>query len=215
MNMFIRGTRVQTPTDKIDAAIANFQKQVIPNASKAPGYAGAALLLDRKTGSGIGVTYWETAKAMSEAEQVGIKTRIDAAKNVPGTQIINVERYEVVIMDRAQTPKSGTFARQNTLSGDPDKIDAATVFVRNKVLPVLKALKGYRATLMGVDRQTGRSVVSTVWDSLADLQASEDKIAGLRKEAGQTAGAKDVQVEVFESAVVELTATAAAVTSKS
>ena len=213
--MFIRGTRVQVPTDKLDAAIANFKQQVIPNASAAKGYAGAALLLDRKTGSGIGVTYWETAKALSESEQVGIKTRTDAAKNVPGTQIINVERYEIVIMDRAQAPKSGSFARQNTLSGDPDKVDAATVFVRNKVLPVLKAQKGYRATIMGVDRQTGRSFVSSVWDSQADLHASEDKVAGLRKEAAQAAGAKDVQVEIFESAVVELTATAAAVTSRS
>src|SRR5712692_2290523 len=199
--MFIRGTRVQTPPDKIDQAIENFQKQVIPSARSAPGYLGAALLVDRRTGSGVGITYWETAKHLSASEQVGIQTRTQAAKNVPGTQI--------VIMDRAQAPKSGTFVRVNTIRGDPDKVDAATVFVRNKALPVLKALKGYRATVMGVDRQTGSSVVSTSWDTRADLEASESKVTGLRKEAADAAGAEDVQVEIFEAPVVEVTAAVA------
>jgi heme-degrading monooxygenase HmoA len=207
--MFIRGTRVQTPPDTIDKAIENFHKQVIPSARSAPGYLGATLLVDRKTGSGVGVTYWDSAKHMSASEQVGIQTRTQAAKNVPGTQIVNVERSEIVIMDRAQPPKSGTFSRVNTIRGDPDKVDAATVFVRNKVLPVLKALKGYRATIMGVDRQTGGSVVSTSWDTLADLEASESKVTSLRKEAADAAGAEDVQVEIFEAPVVEVTAAVA------
>jgi len=207
--MFIRGTRVQTPPEKIDQAIENFQKQVIPSVRSAPGYLGATLLVDRKTGSGVGITYWQTAKHLSASEQVGIQTRTQAAKNVLGTQIINVERAEVVIMDRAQPPKSGTFSRVNTISGDPDKVDAATVFVRNQVLPVLKALKGYRATIMAVDRQTGRSVVSTGWDTREDLEASESKVTGLRKAAADAAGAEDVQVEIFEAPVVELTAAVA------
>jgi heme-degrading monooxygenase HmoA len=207
--MFIRGTRVQTAPDQIDQAIENFKKQVIPTVRAAPGYLGATLLVDRKTGTGVGVTYWDTAKHLSASEQIGIQTRTQAAKNVPGTQIINVERAEIVIMDRAQPPKSGTFSRVNTISGDPDKVDAATVFLRNQVLPVLKTLKGYRATIMAVDRQTGRSIVSTGWDTLADLEASENKVTDLRKEAAQAAGAENVQIEIFEAPVVEVTAAVA------
>jgi hypothetical protein len=122
---------------------------------------------------------------------------------VADTQIVKVERYEVVILDRAQPPKLGEFVSVDTISGDPDKVDAATVFVRDKVLEVLRSLKGYRATVMGVDRQTGRSVMSTTWDTLADLKANDSGVSVLRKEAAHAAGADDVQVEIFEAPVME------------
>ena len=208
--MFIRGTRVQTPPDQVDTAIANFKKQVLPTARSTPGNLGAALLVDRKSGAGVGITYWESAKALAASEQMGIKTRTEAARNV-GAQIVNVERFEIVIMDRAAPPREGTFNRANTLNADPDKIDAVTVFIRNKVLPVLKAQKGYRATIMGVDRQTGRTVVSTVWETLADLHASEGSVTALRQDSAKIAGASGpVEVEVFESAAVDLAQVAAA-----
>jgi len=201
--MFIHGTRVQTPPESVEQAIENFQHQVIPSARLAPGFFGAVLLADRKTGSGIGITYWETGEALSASEQVGIQSRTQDVKNVPGTQIVNVERYEVVILDRAHPPKPGEFVSVHTISGDPDKVDAATVFVRDKVLDVLRSFKGYRATVMGVDRQIGRSVVSTTWDTLADLEVSNSEVSVLRKEAAHAAGADDVQVEIFEAPVLE------------
>jgi hypothetical protein len=61
-----------------------------------------------------------------------------------------------------------------------------------------------------VDRQSGVVGVSTVWDSKADLDASESKLAGPRAEVARLAGAgaHEVQVEIFETAVVELSAAA-------
>ncbi|HKW70419.1 MAG TPA: antibiotic biosynthesis monooxygenase [Candidatus Dormibacteraeota bacterium] len=209
--MFIRATRIQAPPEKVDDTIANFKQQVIPNASKAPGYQGAVLLIDRKSGLGTGITYWESAKALGASEQIGMQTRTQATTNVAGTRIVNVERGEVVIMDMPQAPKTGgVFARVNTMSGDPDKVDALTVFMRNKALPVLKALKGYRTTAVVVDRQTGRSSVSTTWESRADLESSESKVSGLRDEARRAAGADNVDVEIFEVPVVEMTQAAVA-----
>jgi heme-degrading monooxygenase HmoA len=204
--MFVRGTRTQTPPDQLDEAVENFQKHVVPNLRSAPGFFGAVLLADRKSGSGIGITYWETAKALSASEQVGSQARTQAAENVAGTQIVNVERYEIVILERAHPPTPGEFARVNTIGGDTEKVDSATSFVSNKVLPVLKSLKGYRAIVMGVDRQTGRSTVSTLWDTLADLEASDSKLAGLRKEAARAAGADEIQVEIFETRVFDFRA---------
>jgi len=204
--MFIRGTRTQTPPDQLDKAIEDFQKQVVPSLRSAPGFFGAVLLADRKTGSGIGITYWETVEALSASEQVCDQARTQAAKNVPGTQFGVDERYEIVILDRVRPPTPGEFARVNTIRGDIKKVDSAASFVSNKVLPVLKPLKGYRAIVMGVDRQTGRSTVSTLWDSLADLEASDSQLRGLFKEAGHMAGADDVQVEIFETCVFDFTA---------
>ena len=71
---------------------------------------------------------------------------------------------------------------------------------------------GARGGAASVDRQTGRLTASTVWDTKADLDASESKLAGPRAEAAKAAGAgpNDVQVEIFETVVVELSAAATA-----
>jgi hypothetical protein len=208
--MFLRATRVQSPPEKVNDAIKNFETNILKNLRAAAGNQGAALLINRQTGEGIGVSYWESAKALANSEQVGVKSRTDTTKAVPGTQIVNVERGELMIMDRAEAPKKGTFVRVVTVNGDPNKLDAGIVQIRNHVLPVLKAQKGYRATIASVDRQSGRLSASTIWETKADLDASESKLAGPRAEAAKAAGAgpTDVQVEIFETAVVELSAAA-------
>ena len=206
--MFLRATRIQAPPDKVDQAIENFENNLVKSLRSAPGNQGAVLLVNRQTGAALGITYWESAKALAASEQTGIQSRTQATKNVPGSQIVNVERAELMIMDRAQAPKTGSFVRMVTVNGDPQKVDAGIVEIRNHVLPVLKAQKGYRATIASVDRQTGRLAASTIWDTKADLDASESKLAGPRAEAAKAAGAgpDDVQVEIFETAVVELSA---------
>jgi len=209
--MFLRATRVQTPPDKVNEAIKNFETNILKSLRSAPGNQGASLLVNRQTGAGIGITYWESAKALAASEQIGTQSRTQVTKNVPGSQIVNVERAELMIMDRTAAPKEGSFLRLVTANGDPEKLDAAIVHMRNQVLPLLKAQKGYRATIASVDRLSGKLNVSTVWDSKADLDASESKLAGPRAEVAKIAGAgaHDVQVEIFETAVVELSAAAA------
>ena len=90
------------------------------------------------------------------------------------------------------------------MAGDPEKIDGAIKFIE-KSLPTLKAQKGYRGLIMNVDRMTGRGTVSSMWDSLADLEGSESKVSGLRRDAAEAAGAADVKVEIFEVAFADIT----------
>lgn len=201
--MYIRATRVQNPPDAIEKGIAFFKEQVLPAAKATPGNAGAVLLVDRKTGSGVGITLWETAHALSASEQMGMSSRTQSAAATGGS-IVNVERFEQVIQERSQPPKAGTFVRLSTLAGAPEKIDNAVKYVQTQVLSELKAQKGFRGLIMNVDRMTGRSTVATIWDTLADLEASEPKANGLRRTAADTAGATDVKVEIFETAFTEI-----------
>lgn len=201
--MYVRATRVQSPPDAIEKGIAYFKEKVVPAAKATPGNAGAVLLVDHKTGSAVGITLWETAHALGASEQMGITTRTQSAAATGGS-IVNVERFEQVIQERTQPTKTGTFVRLNTLVGAPEKIDNAIKFVQKQVLPELKAQKGFRGLIMNVDRITGRSTVSTIWDTLGDLEASEPKVSGLRRDAADSAGAADVKVEIFETAFAEV-----------
>lgn len=201
--MYLRATRLQNSPDAIDKGIAFFKEKVVPAAKGTPGNVGVVLLVDRKTGSAMGITMWATPQALGASEQMGMTSRTQSVA-ASGGSIVNVERSEQVIQDRAQPPKAGSFVRVNTIAGDPKKIDNAIKFMEKQVVPVVKALKGYRALLMNVDRMTGRSSVSTVWDTLADLEASEAKVSSLRRDAADAAGASDVKVEIFETAYSEI-----------
>jgi len=200
--MYVRATRVQSPPDAIEKGIAYFKEKVVPAVKAAPGNAGAVLLVDRKTGSAVGITFWETAQALNASEQLGITSRTQSAAAMGGA-IVNVERFEQVIQDRQQPPKAGAFVRLNTVAGTPERIDDAIKFIE-KALPVLRTQKGYRALLMNVDRMTGRGTIASVWDTRADLEASEAKVSGLRRDAADAAGAADVKVEIFETAFAEV-----------
>jgi hypothetical protein len=201
--MYGRMTRLQTSPDAVDKGIAFFKENVAPKSLAAPGNGGAILLVDRKTGTAIGITLWETTQALNATEQLGISSRAQSVA-AAGGMVVDVDRYEQVMVDRAQPPKTGAAVRLNIVAGVPEKLDNAIKFVQTQVLPVLKTQKGYRAMIMNVNRVTGRSTVSTVWDTVADLEASESKVASLRRSAAEAAGASDVKVEIFETAFSEI-----------
>ena len=117
--MFVRETRVQGPPDRVQEAIQNYEKTILPVVRKTPGNVGAALMVNRQTGIGIGVTYWESAKALAASEQMGNQARAQSAKDMPGSSVINVERAEVMIMDRVAPPMKGSMLRVNTLIRRP------------------------------------------------------------------------------------------------
>jgi len=201
--MYARVTRVQGPPEAIEKAITFFKENVVPTTKATKGNVGQVLLVDRKTGTGVGITLWDTAQALGASEQMGITARTQSAAAMGGS-IVNVERFEQVIRDWAQPPEAGTFVRLNTLAGAPEKLDGLIEFME-KQLPTVKAQKGYRGAIMNVDRMTGRATFSSMWDTLADLEASEAKVSDLRRDAADAAGTADVKVEIFEVAFTEVT----------
>jgi hypothetical protein len=111
----------------------------------------------------------------------------------------------LVIFERsaaAGEPRSGTFARPNELYAQPAKVDELISFMRRSTSSVLQQ-QGCRALVMGVNRMTGRSMVTSVRETAADREASEAAVTGLRKEAGELAGGGP-SVALREIAFVEL-----------
>lgn len=60
--MFARITIIHVYLDRIDEAVELYRKSFIPDAKKQKGYRGDVLLIDRKTGKGNSITFWESEK---------------------------------------------------------------------------------------------------------------------------------------------------------
>src|SRR5262249_17766221 len=125
--MFARVTTVRSDPGKMEQGIANFKEWVAPMARTAPGYAGIALLVDRDTGDGFGVPYWDTVADLNAAGQLGQQVRRQSTE-ATGAEVIDVDRFEMVLVNRAAEPSAPVFSRVNQLYADPQRIEEAIAF---------------------------------------------------------------------------------------
>jgi len=59
------------------------------------------------------------------------------------------------------------------VQGKPDKTDGMIKTYEESVVPAAKSQKGYKGVYMLVDRETGKGVSISLWDSEQDAVANE------------------------------------------
>lgn len=93
------------------------------------------------------------------------------------------------------------FARVSTYTGTSDELDEAIRQVRENTLPKLMQLDGYKGAYFLVDRQNGKSLSVTLWESEEAMSTSEEAANSLRSEVADALGTQMVGVERYEVAV--------------
>ncbi len=200
--MFARVSRVSASSDELDQNVDFFVQKLVPQIKDLPGFVGAGALGDRASGRGAAITYWADAASMRATEPAASASREQTAQL--GVTTLDVQRYELVIVERVMPAAANVFVRSNELDAALDKLEASITFVRDQVVPNIRAQRGFRAALMGVDRQSGHCLVSSIWETVADLEASEAAVRDQRREAGRIAGASNVRTEQYEVMYLEM-----------
>jgi heme-degrading monooxygenase HmoA len=77
-------------------------------------------------------------------------------------------------------------------------VDQGIKSVREQVIPAAREMKGFQGMLALADRNTGKLVGITLWESEEALRQSEDAANQLRVGAASAGGAQIVSVERFE-----------------
>lgn len=204
--MFARVTwsKLATPQPPIDAAVSTFREQILPSLQAQAGFLGAVVLANAETGDGASVTYWQTADAMAASEQTAAAGRAQAAQ-ASGLEVQDIDRFEMLLQDRAAPSKVGTFARVNDVRAATGQIEATVAFLRDTALPAMRALSGYRALAIFANRESGRTLVTSVWDTAADREASEAVIGGLRRQALEVAQSQaEARITRYEVVLAEV-----------
>ncbi len=93
------------------------------------------------------------------------------------------------------------FARVSTYTGTSDELDEAIRQVRENTLPKLMQLDGYKGAYFLVDRQNGKSLSVTLWESEEAMSMSEEAANSLRTEVADALGTQMVGVERYEVAI--------------
>jgi heme-degrading monooxygenase HmoA len=89
----------------------------------------------------------------------------------------------------------------STYQGSPQQIDEGLDHARQNILPRVRAVDGFEGVYYLVDRQSGRALSITLWESEEAMRASEEEANRLRGESAEAAGATVEGVERYEVAI--------------
>lgn len=92
------------------------------------------------------------------------------------------------------------YARSTTIIADPSTVDGGIALVRDEVWPVIREMDGCLGLSMLVDREAGRTITTTSWQSEEALRGSAGAVLPLRERAVHLMGANPPVVEEREIA---------------
>lgn len=72
------------------------------------------------------------------------------------------------------------FARSFTIDGQPESIDTGIAHCREVVVPAMEELEGCVGLSLLVDRQSGRCIATSSWESIREMRASAERVAIIR-----------------------------------
>jgi hypothetical protein len=81
------------------------------------------------------------------------------------------------------------YARTATIQAQPSSIDAGVAHIRDAVLPRLQEVDGCVGLSLLADRETGRCIATTAWETEDAMRASEEPTQPVRDQALQVFGA--------------------------
>jgi hypothetical protein len=212
--MFVRVSTAKGTNEQLDAMVGLVRDRIEPSLRTQAGFIGSVILLDRESGLGYVATYWQTVADLSAAEDVGQAARADAGAQT-GVQLIDVDRFEHILLDRVAPPSSNVFARTTELRGSPEKIVDLKGLLDNSV-STLRSRRGFRAAVMAVNRITGRVLLSSIWETAADRDSPDQQLGSIREEAARVLGSpppritrSHVVLSTLDPALLESKTTAA------
>jgi heme-degrading monooxygenase HmoA len=80
-------------------------------------------------------------------------------------------------------------ARTGTFQADPGQLEAMVDELRSEQLPRYHEQSGYKGFTVLADRQSGKVIGISFWETEADLEASDALGREAREQAAQTGGA--------------------------
>ena len=201
--MYARVVTGQYQSGKIDEGLQIFLNSILPAAKQQSGYKGGMALVDRTTGKAITIGLRETAADMQAMETSGYLQEQFAKVMflLAGAPVVEV--YEVSIQE-VQKGGAGGHARVLTATAQPGKTDELIQIARDSILPAAGQQPGFKGMLLLTDRTTGKGISLTLWETEADLKASEAS-GYLREQLGKLTNVLATQVvrEAYEVDVQE------------
>jgi len=93
------------------------------------------------------------------------------------------------------------YARTTTIRGSSQAIDDATAYMRDEVMPAVQQMDGFVGLSFLADRDSGRCIVATAWQTEEAMRATMDRVGPMRDRVAEILGGRP-EVQTWEIAVL-------------
>jgi heme-degrading monooxygenase HmoA len=101
------------------------------------------------------------------------------------------------------------FARVSTYEGPPDRMQEGISHARERILPAMRNIAGFSGVLFLADRETGKALSITLWESEQAMRDREEEASRVRSESAEAGGETIAGVERYEVPIFEVSLTGA------
>ena len=99
-------------------------------------------------------------------------------------------------------------ARVSTYQGPPnltqEQVEEAERYDRENILPSARQMDGFKGAIALLDRQSGKALSVTLWESEEAMRASEAEANRLRQQSAEAASETVENVERYEITLLEV-----------
>jgi len=155
------------------------------------------LLLDPRSRSAVGITFFENADDLAAAERDFDRLGSEIPEVMRGRRT-SVRRFEVVFDGLDGEPSA---ARVSSLHSTPYRVRDMLQSVREQILGEASELDGWRGALTLADLDSGETRIVTFWASDDALRRSEIRETQLRGRVAAAGGASIAGVDRYDVTV--------------
>ena len=96
------------------------------------------------------------------------------------------------------------YARVNTFEGPAERMDEGVRDIQERIVPWAREMDGCKGVIALGDRESGKTIGITLWESQDKMLASETAAAEVRSGAGEAFGGATPTVERYEVVIWEV-----------
>jgi len=100
--------------------------------------------------------------------------------------------------------RPAVYARVSTSEGSPQQIDEGLRYLREEILPTGKDDPGFKGLIALADRNSGKTLSITLWESEEEMGATEQDANQLRSAWEESSGQQIASVESYEVGLYEV-----------
>ena len=200
--MHARSTTLRSRAETLDDGIAYVRDEVRPAIESLEGCRGMSLIVDRETASCIATSAWRDQDAL-RASEAAVAPMRDRAMAIFGSTP-QVREWEIAALHRDHPVPYGACARVTWTRVLVSGMDGLIYLFRAGTMDQIQGLPGFCSASLMIDRTTGESALTVVYDDEAALVMSRQPAAALRSDSLESMGAQLLDVAEFSVAFAHL-----------
>ena len=185
--------------ERADEMVIAFEEgDYLDRLGNAPGFDGYLLAADRGRGKITAMSFWQTEEDLAASDGIAEAARALRIAAVRPTRRPVVDRYEVVFRRDIQEFR-GHLRLSRVADLAPDALEAMIdAFERSDYVDELASHPGYGGYLLATDREHGKVMAMSLWESQDALRASDHAAEEAREGRLAVAGARDPIVDRYQ-----------------